>query len=206
MSGGRRHGRPAPLQQGELDGLCGLYAIINAIRWSVGERGGLVGRQVDNLFGWLIEEVERTAGGMAAVALGIHDRPLIAIARASERLLADEFGFRVRVSHPFRPRPPATVAELVRVVRAATERDQVAFLIGLKGRYLHWSVCVGATRHHLVLYDSADIHRLRISCCRLDHQRRRTGGGVEHELCPRTILRFQPMGSPRSAHLASRAP
>lgn len=195
--GGDHRERPAPLQQGELDGLCGLYAIINALRWALGAAGDFGRSQVDHLFGRLLDELEREAGGIAAVSLGIHDRPLVALARASGRLLAEDLGLAVRVSQPFRSRRPSTATDLARAIRTATEHDRAAFLIGLKGRYRHWTVCVGATRHHLVLFDSADIHRLRISCCRLEHQRRRAAGRVEHELNLGTILKFRPVRVPR---------
>ena len=89
----------APYRQGQLDGLCGLYAIINAIRLATRDRTDELGHGVwRELLLALLGAAEDVVGTATAVVHGIGTKPLYELAKAAERHLASEHGVAVTVS------------------------------------------------------------------------------------------------------------
>src|SRR5215216_4206723 len=94
--------RPAlvPLQQGDLDGLCGIYALINAIRLATeDETRDLPDTAWQELFFTLLLEADAVVGTVEAVGLGIDPKPLYRLAQAAVQHMAAEHGLRLTVTH-----------------------------------------------------------------------------------------------------------
>lgn len=79
-----------PFQQGDLDGLCGLYALINAIRLATeADTRDFPDTAWQELFFTLLLEADEAAGAVDAVGLGIDTQPLYRVAQSAVRHMAD---------------------------------------------------------------------------------------------------------------------
>lgn len=155
---GRRHRRPRPYRQGELDALCGVYSIINAIRVLCPE---LRRAAAADLFDHLIRSMQK-AGVNAAIAVGggILREELTGLARLAVRYMARRHNVAITVNPLARPRPSRRdLAGLWCDLQVCLKPSCVA-VIELDGRHEHWTVAVGATAQRLVLFDSDGLHWL----------------------------------------------
>ncbi len=96
----RRGGRPAhpnlePFHQGELDSLCGIYAIINAIKRATTGEHAIEHSAWPWLFAELLRELDVLVGTAYAAAYGIPTKPLWKLSkRGSTCPLARRGGLR----------------------------------------------------------------------------------------------------------------
>src|SRR4051812_31992671 len=89
----------APYRQGQLDGLCGLYALINAIRLATHFHTGEFSHGVwRDLLLALLGEAEDVVGTATAVVHGIRTKALYELGKRAERHLASEHDITVNVS------------------------------------------------------------------------------------------------------------
>ena len=100
--------RPWPLVQGELDGLCGLYSIINSLTWGlyslqvIGHRprqqcSPLEQREIEELFLSLITRLTRKHGTRSVID-GISSLELAHLLRHSAAWLSAKRGLQADVS------------------------------------------------------------------------------------------------------------
>ena len=158
--------RPWPLVQGELDGLCGLYSIINSLIWGLyslqisGHRprhqcSPLSERETEQLFLSLLTRLTRKHG----VRPFVHGMSSLELARllrhAGARLRAHR-GLELTVIRPFYQRPRATVRQVCRVLANHLVNPGSATIIGLEWPMRHWTVVSGVTPTRLYLLDSSD--------------------------------------------------
>lgn len=150
--------RPPPLRQGELDHLCGLYAITNGLRLLLGPLPTRIGSAL------LFQELVRLAGSEvdleAALTHGIEAPDLWRIVRATARSIARTRGVRIVADRPFPSRTRPSPDALRREVAAGVRREGAVSLIGLRGGHDHWTVVRRATSRALFLYDSGPLRRI----------------------------------------------
>jgi hypothetical protein len=158
-------GRPWPLVQGELDGLCGLYSIINSLIWGLyslqiaGHRPRrrsrpLCEREIETLFLSLITRLNRKHGIRSVVA-GIHALELARLLRHSATWLSTERDLRVTFIRPFYRRRRATIGQVCQVLSNHLAGPGSAAIIGLEWPWRHWTVVIGVTATRLALLDSS---------------------------------------------------
>ena len=150
-----------PLRQGYLDGLCGLYALINAARLAVPM---LPLRTCRRLFRegahWL-----HTKGAFPAVLYsGMSNNKVISLHKAV-------FQHRIpglRLKRPFTRSPPVDATEFWTRLKAYADRPGNGVIICIEGRRLsHWTVVYGVTPDRVTLFDSdgrAYLIRQKCSC------------------------------------------
>lgn len=151
----RTQPRPAiePFQQGDLDGLCGVYAIINALR--------LIHPALDRdaaqaLFRKLIKTLGKTLKNpIEPVYDGIHPIILEDLLTTARQQLRRHHSLEITVEPlaVWRKRP--TLADLWESLRERLNGDQVAIL-ALSGILEHWTVAYAASETTIRLFDSAD--------------------------------------------------
>jgi hypothetical protein len=182
--------RPQPYQQGQLDGLCGLYATINAIRLALGERGDQFSKQDwQELFGALLVGVDETVGAAAVVSSGIATRPLARLLRLAVRHMADEHEIDLAISHPFSLQERASVREVVGRLADLSREPHTAVLLSFAGHLSHWSVLKKVGRRSLKLFDSSGHARVRIATCRMSYERHLIGTR-ENVIHPSALFRI----------------
>lgn len=149
--------RIKPFRQGQLDGLCGPYSVINAVHYLVGplskvEATNLL-RDMLKLLDPENESLWRRNEGMMTPQI--------------ERILRDLVLPRYPIA---RRRVARTRREMnvrgffARISRFCEETGGVV-LSGYDGEDSHWTVFIGATSQTLKLFDSVKVCRIRRSSC-----------------------------------------
>lgn len=150
-----------PHYQGSLDGLCGLYAVINAVVPLCPE---LTENRCKDLFAALMAALcKRRRDPVAMVCAGLGTKGLRRLLKRAVRFAAEELGVTLQVEG-FAPEP-ATVDELWTAIRDAITASSVA-IVGLSGRTGHWTVAIGVTPKSMRLLDSDGQRFLRRARCR----------------------------------------
>jgi hypothetical protein len=158
-----------PLRQGELDGLCGVYAVINALRLLCPEMDQADGAA---LFRILIRALARRRIRLTdAVALGLEIRTLRALANTACDYINGEFEIRLRARRPHRPKCAYRLNRFWRWLQAELDKGNVV-VVGLSGRLAHWTVVYRITDRSAALADSDGLKRLLRSRCTLRASRR----------------------------------
>jgi hypothetical protein len=167
-------GRPAkrarkPLRQGSLDGLCGVYAIINAVQCV---RPKVSKAMAQRLFQVLVQvlaaddQVKLGKPGRV-VYRGITRATLAKLFGTARRHLAAKHGIAFVVARlPGRPCPdrPWKIAELTSRLSAHLSEGGVA-VIALRGCMAHWTVLVAVTPKQFRMRDSDGLRTIRRDEC-----------------------------------------
>jgi hypothetical protein len=158
--------RPWPLVQGELDGLCGLYSIINSLTWGLyslqvtGHRhrqqcSPLGQREIEELFLSLITRLTRKYGTRSVVS-GIHSLELARLLRHSAVCLSAKRDLQLTFVRPFYRRRRVTMGQVCQALSNHLTGAGTATIIGLEWPSRHWTVVIGVTPTRLYLLDSSD--------------------------------------------------
>lgn len=153
-------GWPEPFRQGRFDSLCGVYAILNAVRLVYPQ---LEDAAAEDLFRHLVDSLEDHDVAWSAVRDGMGPaelrRMLTAAREFSENVLELPIGFA-----SCRRLSDKTLASLWQCL-AATLDGRKAAIVGLAGRERHWTVATHVTPRTIWLADSTGIGILPRSRC-----------------------------------------
>jgi hypothetical protein len=141
-----------PYQQGGLDSLCGLYALINAARILYANGNPVTGQRCKRLFAEGIDFLTAKQGSRNAAHRGMTVAEQRKLAKA---LLKSE----TLAGHPSLHLGPRTkrigkVGELEMAITSALEGGAV-LLVCFHGRISHHSVIIGHTPARVLLFDSS---------------------------------------------------
>lgn len=165
-----------PFRQGELDGLCGVYAAINAIRLILGANGRkLTSEDWQCLFAELLACADVTVGVAKAATDGIETGPFRKLLKSAAEHLRDEHGIAL-TSTPLVPRRgQPTFKSLLDRFRETVSPPNQAVILTVEGYISHWTVLYGVTNRYLLLFDSSGYYRLLIANCRMPYEPARPG-------------------------------
>ena len=141
--------KPRAYAQGELDYLCGLYAVINAVRHTIGPVRRFGGSECLWLFDELVGELARRRLLAPTMMMGMNQRHVGVLLRTSQAVIASQFGFSFSVRKPFHRRSQVSRRHIMATIRQ--HQNAGAVLIGLG---MHWSVVEAVTPAGLRLLDS----------------------------------------------------
>ena len=151
-----------PLEQGDLDNLCGLYSVINAVRLVVYPDQILTQGELGRLFERGLSTLGHKRKLKMTVAYGIDHALWLLMCRAvieeAETLLPRRIAIGPLVSEDL----PWRTRDVVRDIKRAVGRDRPV-LVCLAGRLNHWSVIVSWSAMRFHLFDSAGYHWISIS-------------------------------------------
>jgi hypothetical protein len=164
-----------PYAQGELDGLCGVYAIVNAVENTV---AGWKKEDANGLFNHLVTRLSGQGRLHTAMADGIGVRELCRLIDHAGAYLADEYGLSLKRHIAFARRVPLS-SYWKRLQEHLQCRGHTA-IIGLWGKYEHWSCVHSMSGHTVHLLDSGwePIRRIYRANCTTG----RISGRRRHEL------------------------
>ena len=152
--------RLQPYRQGRLDGLCGVYALINALRLLCPR---LDEDTCERVFCALIRaRARQKCSPLAVISGGLSRRDLLRLIGRWQRFAAKELGITLSVSRLKVSRP--TLRSIWRALRTALHGGDVA-IIGLDGVERHWTVAYAATKRTLRLVDSCGLRVIFRSQC-----------------------------------------
>ncbi len=150
----------AAYQQGNLDGLCGLYAIINGANLAGAK---LTKKDAQKIFNHMLSVSEHNWGLAKIVSGGTSRKQLIQLLYAANCILIEQKGFFLSARSPFKNNLVSLEdvwTELFRCARA----DEVP-LIGTTDKPDHWSIVKKVTRSQLKLFDSDKRCQLNLAQC-----------------------------------------
>lgn len=152
---------PKPYRQGQLDGLCGVYALINAVDVLCGP---LNKRQAQALFLDILSFLE-SRGSLAercVHGVAIHD-----IAAILKHVICSRYPI-VR-SKPFHRCKRVDLALYLQSLTAFLAHPRTVAFVAIEGHYNHWTLVSNVTDKSIVLHDSDQMHFLLRSSCSMQH-------------------------------------
>lgn len=150
-----------PARQGDFDGLCGLYALINALDLAGGRRPRSPAHR--RLFVGLAEALP---GGKLrrAIDSGLNGRDLIKAATLAFPAFKKWLGGSVSVSRPFRKATFKTNEEFVEAMADIMMSGRSALVLNISTpTYNHWTVAASITPQAIILRDSGALKELRLA-------------------------------------------
>lgn len=142
-----------PLRQGALDSLCGVYAILNAVRLLAYPDKHIHMRDLKTLFRRGVKILSKQRHLKFTLSWGLDPVPWD---RFLERFLPDVetvVGFRIKQHRVFEAGDGRKVSEVARGLRSHLDQGHPIVLI-LGGAYDHWTVIAGHSDQRLHLFDS----------------------------------------------------
>ena len=139
-----------PLHQGDLDGLCGIYSIINSIKTIYPKR--FSNRNQSNLFEYLTNYAIKEQGNLNILSEGLGLRDMQQLLNAAIEYLSSDLFIDIQVTRPWRKQSSAlpTDADIKQLLKT----PKTAILIGLEKPNLHWTVITDYGHREFVLFDS----------------------------------------------------
>ena len=181
--------RLTPYRQGQLDGLCGIYASINAIRLALGDRGRrFTDEDWQHLFSTLLAAADDAIGAVRATACGMETKPLLTVVKSAVQHMADEHELKVTVKRVLKRKERPPMREFLPRLGNLVEQPSSAVVIALAGALDHWTVLRKVGRTSLELFDSSQFARVKIANCRMSYEQP-ASLSREHIIHPRAVLR-----------------
>jgi len=159
---------PTPLQQGDLDGLCGAYALVNAVTRLLHNKG-FQRDDANRLFRRLCGTLHRRQRMPQAVWRGTHIDDIDGMLRTVRRFVRENFAATLVVSRPFDHGVPRKKDKFFRVLSKSFNEigEKKVAIIGLDRPGFHWTIATEVTGRSFRLYDSGRSKRLRYGECTL---------------------------------------
>lgn len=172
-----------PYQQGRLDSLCGLYALINGVRLILADTAPLTGQSCKRLFADGMDFLTAKKGSRDAAHWGI----TVGRQRKLAKVLLASTALDGRLKLHLGPSLPhlATVDDL-EVAIAGTLARRAVLLVCLHGRISHHSVIVGHTPERVLLFDSDGMQFIRKTSLRFSNDQ--NGTLTLHALTPLMMI------------------
>lgn len=173
-----RKSLPRARIQGNLDGLCGVYAVVNSVRNMNPKKlnGDLEKELFRKLIGTLGEE-DRLED---ALCNGMTVQPLGRLIDAASSFLQTAYGTRLGRKLAFRKVPEGLQQFWEAIVEHLGEHGPGSVLLGLGGKHDHWT-CVGTiSENTIMLIDSDGIRRILRKHCTIADAK----GARHHVLWP----------------------
>ena len=143
-----------PLRQGDLDGLCGVYAVVNAIRLVVYPFRPLRRSELTALFECGLAELSQTRRLRRSIVEGMNQRTWLRLCDEMVFEASAITGLELFASRLFDGKEVATDRDVLRIIRRNL-RDGWPVLVALMDSYNHTTVIAGYSRTRLTLYDSS---------------------------------------------------
>lgn len=163
-----------PFRQGQLDGLCGIYSIINAVRLVLGQKGKtLSSDDWQSLFAALLYATDDSVGAASVASCGIDTKPFRKVLKSAVRHLREEHDIRIatRSLLPRHQRP--NFPEFLGILRDTVAEPHQAVIVTVDGFLSHWTVVRAVTETSLLLFDSGGFDRITIANCRMTYEAKR---------------------------------
>jgi len=177
--------RLEPYRQGHLDGLCGVYSVVNAVRhallhveWRRSDRRGKSKRlghdEVEALFALLLTSITRSRRGPKCVFEGTTPGQISTMLRTADQWLRQEKGIALSHRRPLGRRARSTT--LLRHIDLHLAQPGTATIVGGKRLWEHWTVATRVTPARLHLLDSGGDRSIAVDRGPVDRPRQYHAG------------------------------
>ena len=157
-----------PFRQGRLDGLCGVYSVINATRLAIWPAHQLSVESCSVLFRLMTTKLAGRARLLDVLTGGSRHVLVSTLLREADGWLAEAYGIRLRYQRPYyRCKPTASPTAIAATVAQHLAAGHVSAIVGLTGSIEHWTVVRAVRPKTMLLFDSDDLKRLPLDPARL---------------------------------------
>jgi hypothetical protein len=164
---------PRPFVQGALDGLCGVYSIINGLAWALHTHKSPVdgpsrrtkrlnSRDCEELFAALTSALLKRKRRDAPIVDGLHSLDVSRLLRESALWLREHHRLELHVIRPFYHRRRISMQRAVRRLSLHLSEPGSAVIIGIESPWQHWTVAIAVDGRRLHLLDSDGLARLSL--------------------------------------------
>lgn len=172
-------------RQGQLDSLCGIYAVINSTKAMADRNAVRISRDECQALFVLLCEVLADDGRLAvALTRGTWIRTVQKMARAAHQWAGERHGLCLRSVRAFNTEPRGLEEYWSQVQAHAQRFGSGSVLLGMGGRHDHWSCIRSMNERTISLVDSAGIQRLHRDRCTIAT----AAGRRHHTLWPTQTL------------------
>ena len=144
---------PRPFRQGDLDGLCGAYAVVNAVRLAALPHRELRRAACAALFAELVDELAEAGRLRDRVTRGMGAGKVARLLRRARDWLDVEFGLVLEVERPFRGGEDPDPGTCLALLAGHLDRAGTSAIVGTED---HWTVVCAVRSGRLLLADSHD--------------------------------------------------
>lgn len=166
--------RPLPFEQGHLDGLCGIYSIVNSIFWSLrnypplqrrkrGSKRFPTDAEFNDLFVVLLSNLVRGHSHLRPIVDGTNTLQLTRLLSKGSNWLTAHTGLALVVRQPFYGKRYVATVQVARTLGQHLDRPGTAVIVGVEAPLEHWTVVRRVSRRRLLLLDSAGETHLSMS-------------------------------------------
>lgn len=148
-----------PFHQGQLDRLCGIYGIVNSIRWGLRNDGPLTKHQSRLLYMRLVQHLEDRELLASAMEIGLSIPEISQLLHAAKEWLAER-NICLKHRKPFHKQKKIKTSAYVDCITAAAKNPKTSIMIATVGRLDHWTSVIGVNKGRLLVFDSSGLKRI----------------------------------------------
>ena len=126
-----------PFRQGRLDGLCGIYSVVNAARLAIWPAQLLTRESCRDLFGLLAAELAHRAKLLDVLTGGSRHVLVSTLLREADGWLRDAYEIRLHYRRPYRDQPSVKVAAIAATLAQHLAAGRTSAIAGLTGTFDH---------------------------------------------------------------------
>ncbi|MEJ5087162.1 hypothetical protein [Brucella pseudogrignonensis] len=153
-----------PYLQGNLDSLCGIYALINAIRWALrNELASAKGPDWEELFRRLTNHAVKEMGHLDLPTSGLSLYAMIGLIHVARDYVSEELNVELLFRRPFAIKKPTDADQTSESISRHLQQSSTAALAAVYGKLNHWSVITAIDAKQAQLFDSERIKHLPIT-------------------------------------------
>lgn len=139
-------------QQGHLDGLCGVYASVNALGVLYGRRKGM-GELRQNMFNAAIDYLNANGELSGSLKGGMLFRKMRQVCKVSAEVFEQNSGRSVNIRNA--SRSDIALSDFVKLIDEHLFMDEKrSVIVGMSGKYDHWSVIKRISNNRIYFIDS----------------------------------------------------
>lgn len=153
-----------PYLQGNLDSLCGIYALINAIRWALrNELTSAKGTHWEELFRRLTNHAVKEMGHLDLPTNGLSLYAMIGLTHVARDYVSEDLHIELLFRRPFAIKKPTQADQTIESISCHLQQPNTAALVAIYGKLNHWSVITSIDDKQAQLFDSERIKHLPIT-------------------------------------------
>jgi hypothetical protein len=152
-----------PFHQGELDGLCGLYAIVNATRLAMWPSNRMKSADCKDFFEFLVACLHKKGMLFTAMTNGMSPRLVSKLLRQSDHWLKRNYDVRLRIKRLRHLKPDAPRIRVVVALASHLRQPNTAALVAVECGHAHWTVVRKVAAGSLLMFDSAGMKRISLA-------------------------------------------
>jgi len=154
-----------PYKQGNLDNLCGIYAIINALRWGLRHSAPISESDCMALKLAMIQSLEKRGQLIATIEDGLSIPEFTKLLKTAEIWLQKKKGISQLTHKPFHTKRSLPLETFSMKLSEHLSNQKSAAVFVTTGRLEHWTVPTDINSKIIKLWDSDGLQWFRLQNC-----------------------------------------